>query len=164
MLKSAKIEVIMENQNNKKLVGKKESFYEQFNFITKDAVDEKREFDKKFFYVVSSFFAFSILLVQFLKNPVFVNLLLIAWYYNLWALLFHLFAHLTAEKSHLEKRQMYIDMKEEDEQEREKVLGHLIGTNRSVWDKTTVVMEMTSYFCFVLGTMFLLWFAYLNLI
>lgn len=155
-------------QNNRDekqtLVGREVSFYKQWNIITKDAVDEKREFDKKFFYVISSFFAFSILLIQFIKTPNGIAVLLVAWYSDLCALIFHLFAHLTAEKSHLERRERYVKMDEKDDQEREEVLGYIMGILRSPWVKATKIMEIVSYISFISAIFFLLWFVYLNLI
>ena len=145
-------------------MGRETSFYEQWNIMTKDAVDEKKEFDKKFFYVISSFFAFSILLTQFIKNSTGIHILLVSWYSDLCALIFHLFAHLTAEKSHLERREMYINMDRKNNQEREKVLKHIMGMLRSPWVKATRIMEIVSYISLVSAIFFLLWFTYLNLI
>src|SRR3989344_2744981 len=130
--------------NNKFFVRKEKAFYEQLNIFIKDKVEEKKEFDKKFFYTISSFFAFSILLVQFTKGTVVVPFLLIAWVSNLIALICHLIAYLMAAKTHSERIKDFLNMNGEDD-EKNKFFKENIIESKSKWAKITAVTEIISY-------------------
>ncbi len=149
--------------NEKPFVGRSKAFYEQLNFFIKDKAREKEEFDKRFFYTLSSFFAFSVLLIQFMKKPDFVDWLLFSWAFNSLALLSHLFAYLSAEKTHDKRIKAYLEI-QDDDNERNEFFKYLVGIKRSKWGKITTIIEIISYLGFVLAIISLLAFVYLNFV
>lgn len=146
----------------KPLVGRNNSFYEQLNSFINGQIENKKEFDNKFFYVISSFFAFSILLAELIGKENFY-LILIAWGSNLIALVCHLVSYLMAIESHKEKMNAYIKIDERDEKGRENFFVKYIIKNESEWGKATIRTEIISYTLFVTAIIFLLLFSYFNL-
>ena len=153
-----------QQESKKNLIGRDRSFYEQYNLLTKSASEQKDEFDKKFFYVVSSLFAFSILFVQFAKDITSGYILLIVWCSNFLALLFHLTAHLAAEKTLNELRKKFADVDKDNNEKRERVLRLIMGFEKPLWGKVAYWVEIASYILFVSAVFFFLWFVYINLV
>src|SRR5437868_4338149 len=86
-----------------------EDYYEQINLITDARVREKGEFDKRIFYTITSFFAFSIALAQFIEKPIFYpQILVLSWCFDILALVFHLFGYWFVDKALNLKREMFI--------------------------------------------------------
>lgn len=150
--------------NKEPLVGRDKSFYIQLNELISSKIKNKEELDKRFFYIISSFFAFSILLVQFIKDPVAIYYLLIAWYSNLWALISHLFAYLAADKGFDQKMEKYINMDRNNDNEKEEVFKFLLNIKKPLWGKILTITEIIGYISFIAAIIFLLLFIYSNLI
>lgn len=136
-------------------------FLEQLNMIIDARVREKGEFDKRVFYTITSLFAFSIALSQFIGKPIYSSwILVLSWIFNILALIAHLLGYWFVDKAINFKRKLFLKQSIPTEE----MLSYLVGTKKSNWDKTSEFLDNTSFALLLCAIISIAVFSYLNLI